>query len=136
MTRCEWAGCRAPSVEIVEQWPMCAEHKAEHEALFPKTSKPPVERGVPLDLYADVIRELNAAGWTDKAIADLLGCSDWKVRRRRQDLGLSPVSRTNVPKPIAHGTERGAAQHYRRGDAPCRACQAASSKARKRREAS
>jgi hypothetical protein len=33
MTRCSWAACLRPAARVVEQWPMCAPHVAEHYAL-------------------------------------------------------------------------------------------------------
>jgi hypothetical protein len=80
MTRCEWAGCRAPSVEIVEQWPMCAEHKAEHEALEQEDARP--------SRHLDRIALLHSKGWTDAQIAESLGCHKESVRHHRAALGL------------------------------------------------
>lgn len=52
----------------------------------------------------------------------------------RARVAAGAVGRVGAPvRPIAHGTERGAAQHRRRGEPPCDGCRAAESAARKMR---
>jgi hypothetical protein len=116
-TTCDWAGCSEPTARIVEGWAMCADHVRMHYELEGDTPLTPAQR-------ADAIRELNGRGWTDRQVAEWLDCCVTTVRKRRVELGLprNPGRVGMPPKPINHGTAAGAAQHYRRGEKPCREC--------------
>lgn len=133
---CAWAACDAPASDVVEGWPMCAPHVLAHVEL---EGRPPIRRrGLTLQQRYEAVRELHAQGYSDPRIAAVVGCTRSWVRQLRRDLGLP----ANVPSPsarserreIRHGTEAGAKQHSRRGDAPCQECRRAMTLARQERK--
>ncbi len=120
---CSWAACDNPATAVVDTWPMCTPHLAEHHALADEENAPAAQEE--LD---DAVRRLNGRGWTDRQMANATGATWTQVRARRRAMGLTATS----TQPQAEcGTRSAYKRHLRNSETPCDPCKAAAAAVRR-----
>lgn len=131
---CSWAGCRTLAVAVIEDWPMCAEHRREHWDEFGRPCRV-CGRGHSGsgDVCEDcrdgrtrdhAVRQLHAAGASARETARILGVHVSTVCDDRRRLGLRPLPPGPLPSQ-PHGTLAAARRHRRRDEPLCRSCKQA-----------
>jgi hypothetical protein len=120
---CQWAGCHLPSHRYEDGWHHCRAHLAEHRWL--NNSNTDAEE------RAELIRRLNAEGWSDVAIAQRVGVHGSIISRQRRRMGIPAVTPGGPEPTQPHGTLAAARRHQRRKEPLCEPCRQAETRRRR-----